>query len=130
MLGFEGKETNALGKIEIPFSFGEGSNFQTEDIIFDVVDIIYPYNAIFRWASLNRFGAIPYHGYLCMKMPSPGGVITVFGDQQVARRIEVGNTPSRRNVHVVAESPMKPEECEEHEEQLQTQPLTKATLKG
>jgi hypothetical protein len=47
LIGFGGKEANALGKTEIPMSFGEDSNFRTEDILFDVVDMDYPYNAIF-----------------------------------------------------------------------------------
>ena len=95
MLGFGGNAINALGKITIPVSFGEGTNFWMEDITFDVVDINYPYNAIFGRGVLNTFGAIPHHAYLCMKMPGPGGVITVLGDQRVTRRIEVGITPGR-----------------------------------
>lgn len=76
--------------------------------------MIYPYNAIFGRGVLNRFRAIPHHGYLCMKMPSPERVITVLGDQQVARRIEMGNTSGQRNVHVIAQTLMKPVEFEDH----------------
>jgi hypothetical protein len=94
-----------------------------EDITFDVVDINYPYNAIFGRGVLNTFGAIPHHAYLCIKMPSLGGVITVLGDQQVAHRIEVGNTPGRRNVHVVAGPSM---DHEEREEQPQVHRMSKA----
>jgi hypothetical protein len=93
LIGYGGKEVNALDKTEIPISFGEGSNFRTEDILFDVVDMDYPYNAIFGRGVLNKFGAIPHHGYLCMKMPGPEGVIKVLGDQKMAQGIEVGNTP-------------------------------------
>jgi hypothetical protein len=35
---------------------------------------------------------------LCMKIPAPKGVITVFGDQQEARNIEKGHTPGPVNV--------------------------------
>jgi hypothetical protein len=32
---------------------------------------------------------------LCMKIPAPKGVITVFGDQQEARNIEKGHTQAK-----------------------------------
>jgi len=34
-----------------------------------------------------------------MKIPAPAGVITVRGDQQLARDIEWGYTPGQKNVH-------------------------------
>jgi hypothetical protein len=34
-----------------------------------------------------------------MKIPSPKGVITVFGDQQEARNIEKGHTPGQTNAY-------------------------------
>jgi hypothetical protein len=36
-----------------------------------------------------------------MKMPVVKGVITVCGNQQLARDIEHGVTPRQRNVHIV-----------------------------
>ena len=81
MLGFGGNTINALGKITIPVSFGKGTSFRTEDITFNVVDIDYPYNAIFGRGVLNTFGAIPHHAYLCMKIPGREGIITGLGDQ-------------------------------------------------
>ena len=37
---------DALGQIEFPIIFGEGTAAQTKVIIFDVVDVCYAYNAI------------------------------------------------------------------------------------
>ena len=34
-----------------------------------------------------------------MKIPAPVGVITVRGDQQLARDIERGYTPGQKNIH-------------------------------
>jgi hypothetical protein len=34
-----------------------------------------------------------------MKIPTPKGVITVFGNQQEARNIEKGHTPGQTNVY-------------------------------
>jgi hypothetical protein len=36
-----------------------------------------------------------------MKMPTPKGVITVFGNQQEARNIEKGHTPGQTNIYQV-----------------------------
>jgi len=61
----------------------------------------YPYNAIFDRGLINKFEAIVHQLYLCIKMPASKGVITVRGNQQLARYIERGVTPGQRNVHLV-----------------------------
>ena len=92
---------DAVGQITLSVTFGQGDNARTEDVIFDVVDLHYPYNAILGRASLNRFEAIPHHNYLCMKMPGPKGVITIWGDQGLAREIEFGRTPGQKKVYTL-----------------------------
>ena len=68
LIGFGGNQIHALGKVALPVSFGTAENPRTEYITFDVVDLHYPYNAIFgRW-FLNRFNAAAHMGYLCMKI--------------------------------------------------------------
>ena len=80
LIGFGGKWIEALGKIEINITFGEGSTQRTEAINFDVVDINYPYNTIFGRNTLVKFAAVIHQLYLCMKLPTVGGVVTVFGN--------------------------------------------------
>jgi len=53
-----------------------------------VVDLDYPYNAIFGRGFLNKFNAAAHMGLLCMKIPALHGVITVHGSQKEARNIE------------------------------------------
>ncbi|WP_158318969.1 retropepsin-like aspartic protease, partial [Robertmurraya kyonggiensis] len=101
LIGFGGKRIRALGKIELPVTLGDLSNPRTERITFDVVDMYYPYNAIFGRGFLNTFEAIVRQAYLCMKLPASNGVITVFGNQQVARDIEQGITPGEKNVNLL-----------------------------
>jgi hypothetical protein len=48
---------------------------------------------------MNKFDAVIRQQFLCMKMPVPKGVITVFGNQQEARNIEKGHTPGQMNVY-------------------------------
>jgi hypothetical protein len=39
--------------------------------------MVYPYNAILGSAAINAFEAAIHGLYLCMKIPGPGGVITI-----------------------------------------------------
>jgi hypothetical protein len=52
---------------------------QTEIITSDIVDIQYPYNAIFGRNIINKFAATIYQPYLCMKIPTAEGVLSIFG---------------------------------------------------
>jgi proline racemase len=61
---------------------------RTEVITFDVVDFVYPYNAIFGRNTINKFAAVIHQGYLLMKIPTAVGVISVYGSHEEARRAE------------------------------------------
>ena len=99
LMGFGGKRVNAIGKMSLPVSFGDTANARTEHITFDVVKMPYPYSGILGRGTINKFEAIVHQLYLCMKIPAAAGVITVRGDQQLARDIERGVTPGQKNVH-------------------------------
>lgn len=71
LCGFEGRAIDALNQIEQTVSFGTGVHARTEDIIFNVVDIPYPYKNIFGRHLLNALYAVPHHGFICMKMLGP-----------------------------------------------------------
>jgi hypothetical protein len=60
-------------------SFGDQQNARTEYITFNVVDLYYPYNAIFSRGFANKFNAIIHMGYLCMKILALHGIISVHG---------------------------------------------------
>jgi hypothetical protein len=88
-----------LAKIELPLSFGTTPNARSEQITFDIVDMVYPYNAIMGQGSINKLEATIHGVYLCMKILGPLGTITIYGDQLVARNIERDFVPDHRNVH-------------------------------
>jgi hypothetical protein len=73
----------ALGKLTMPMTFGYVNNTRTEEIMFEVVDMEFPYNAIIRKGALNVFEAVLYLAYLCMKIPSNQGVISVYGSRRL-----------------------------------------------
>ena len=93
LIGFGGKRVEALRKISLPVSFGDTTNPRTEHITFDVVEMNYPYVAIFGRCLINKFEAVVHQLYLCMKMPASRGIITICGNQQLARDIERGVAP-------------------------------------
>ena len=105
----------------MPVSFGTVSNARTKQITFDVVDMYYPYNALFERGTLNAFEAVISYSYLCMKMPAINGVITVHGDQTEARNIENKYTLGQKNVHAIAEE--EKEETEKYEASTQSSSL-------
>ena len=47
LYGFSGKKIHSIGRIILPVSFRTISNARREQIAFDVVDMYYPYNALF-----------------------------------------------------------------------------------
>jgi hypothetical protein len=70
LCGFGGRQIVALGKITMPITFGFVHNTRTEQVVFEIVDMDYPYNAIIGRETLNAFEVIQNPSYLCMKIPS------------------------------------------------------------
>jgi hypothetical protein len=97
--GFGGKRIEPIKVITLPVSFGTPMNPRTEYVTFDVVDMPYPYNAIFGRGLLNTFEAAIHSGYICLKIPATLSVISIFSSQQDAGNIEKGFTLGHRNVH-------------------------------
>ena len=77
-----------------------------------MVDIAYPYNAIFGHNCIIKFAAVINQAYLCMKIPTAGGVITILGNQEEAKRCEKNAACAMKNVHAI-EASNKEEEEEE-----------------
>ena len=101
LLGFGGEPIKAVGRIEMPVTFGTPGCQRTEGVTFDIIDFPYQYNIILGRASLNKFGAVPHHAYLTLKIPAAEGVITVRGDQGLSRRIDEQALTISRPVHAV-----------------------------
>jgi hypothetical protein len=93
LCGFGGRQIVALGKITMLVTFGFVHNTRTEQIVFDIVDMEYPYNAIIGRGTLNAFEAILHPTYLCMKIP-----IAIHGSQEAARKAE-GNWTDSKAIH-------------------------------
>jgi hypothetical protein len=103
MCGFGGRQIVAVGKITMPITFGYVHNTRIEQVVFDIVNMEYPYNAIIGRGTLNVFEAILHPAYLCMKIPSDQGPIAVHGSQEVARRAK-GNWIDSKVIHNIDEA--------------------------
>jgi hypothetical protein len=86
----------------MPITFGYVHNTRTEQVVFDIVYMDYPYNAIIGRGTLIAFEAILHPAYLCMKIPSDQGPIAVHGSQEATRRAE-GNWTDFRAIHNIEE---------------------------
>nr|ABA98939.1 transposon protein, putative, unclassified [Oryza sativa Japonica Group] len=84
IIGVTPGHTWPLGHIDLPVTFGGPANFRTERVSFDVADLSLPYNAVLGRPALVKFMAAVHYAYLQMKMPGPGGPISVRGDLKVA----------------------------------------------
>jgi hypothetical protein len=88
LCGFEGQQAMTMGKLVMPVTFGYINNTATKDVMFDVVDMEFPYNAIIERGTLIVFEEVLHSAYLCMKIPNNQGVISVYGRQEATRRVE------------------------------------------
>ena len=78
----------ALGKLTIHITFGYFNNTRTEEVMFEFVDMEFPYNIVIERGTLNVFEVVMHSSHLCMKVPSNQGVISVYGTQEAAGRAE------------------------------------------
>jgi hypothetical protein len=69
------KRIEPIRVITLPILFGTPQNPHTEYITFDVVDMLYPYKAIFGWGLLNTFEVALHSRYLYLKIPATFYVI-------------------------------------------------------
>jgi hypothetical protein len=70
LCGFGGQQVLTLGKLAMPITFGYVNNTRTEKVMFEIVDMDFPYNAIIERVTLKKFKVVLYSAYLCMKIPS------------------------------------------------------------
>jgi len=84
-----GKQAIPLGQIDLPVTFRDPSNYRTETLTFKVVGFLGTFHVILGRPCYANFMAVPNYTYLKLKIPSPGGVITVGTSFQRAYEYEV-----------------------------------------
>ena len=63
-----GVEARCTGSITLEVIFGSPDNFQSEDLIFDIVPFRSGYHALLGRTVFSRFNAVSHYAYLKLKM--------------------------------------------------------------
>src|SRR5215216_1598107 len=82
--GVNPDRSHPKGKITLLVTFGGELNYQTEKIVFDVVDLPLSYNGILGRLALAKFMAASHYAYNVLKMPGPMGVLSIQSDKKDA----------------------------------------------
>jgi hypothetical protein len=71
----------SYGGISLPVIFGTSENYRTKSVLFDIMEVNLPFNAIIGRSTLYQFMAVTHYRYLVLKMPSPNSIIKIRGDR-------------------------------------------------
>jgi hypothetical protein len=82
----------------MPVTFGFVHNTRTEQVVFDIVDMEYPYNAIIGHGTLNAFEAILHPAYLCMKIPWNKGPLLFMAVKKLPGRLKETGHIQRQSI--------------------------------
>ena len=77
-----GVEANCTSSVTLEVVFGSPDNFQSEELIFDIVPFHSGNHALLGRTAFAKFNAVPHYAFLKLKMPGPRGVITVNGNTE------------------------------------------------
>ena len=94
-----GIEAYCTGSITLEVVFGSPDNFQSEDLIFDIVPLRSGYHALLRRTVFARFNAVPHYAYLKLKMPGPRDIIIVNGNMERSLHTEEHTASLAAKVH-------------------------------
>ena len=79
-------EANCTGSVTLEVVFGSPDNFQSEELIFDIVPFRSGYHVLLGRTAFAKFNAVPHYAYLKLNLPS----------EESSRSTETLNAPSER----------------------------------
>jgi hypothetical protein len=74
----------SCGGISLPVIFETSENYCTKSVLFDVMEVNLPFNAIIGRSTLYQFMAVTHYRYLVLKMSSPNSIIKIRGDRSAS----------------------------------------------
>ncbi|GLT32924.1 hypothetical protein SLA2020_075540 [Shorea laevis] len=83
--GFNNQPVPVEGVLRLNVAFGSGQMYVTPSVRFLVVKMPSSFNIVIGRPTLTELRAIVSQFHLCMKFPTPMGVATLKGNQEVAR---------------------------------------------
>ncbi|GKV14217.1 hypothetical protein SLEP1_g25120 [Rubroshorea leprosula] len=83
--GFNNQPVPVEGVLTMNVAFGSGRKYVTPSVRFLVVKMASSFNVVIGKPTLTEIRAMVSQSHLCMKFPTPLGVATLRGNQEVAR---------------------------------------------
>ncbi|GKU96467.1 hypothetical protein SLEP1_g9699 [Rubroshorea leprosula] len=83
--GFNNQPVPVEGVLTMNVAFGSGRSYVTPTVRFLVVKMASSFNAVIGRPTLTEIRAVVSQSHLCMKFPTPTGIATLRGNQEVAR---------------------------------------------
>jgi hypothetical protein len=98
--------------ISILVTFKMPDNFCIESILFDIVEVNLPFNAILGRSALYQFVVVAHYGYLVLKMLPPNDVLKICGDHDagvsVVEKLQALAAAHEATAGPVYQGPMPP----------------------
>ncbi|GKV45985.1 hypothetical protein SLEP1_g53009 [Rubroshorea leprosula] len=83
--GFNNQPVPVEGVLTMNVAFGSGRSYVTPSVRFLVVKMAFSFNVVIGRPTLIEIQAVVSQSHLCMKFPTPMGIATLRGNQEVAR---------------------------------------------
>ncbi|GKV02804.1 hypothetical protein SLEP1_g15195 [Rubroshorea leprosula] len=83
--GFNNQPVPVEGVLTLHVAFGSGRTYVTPSVRFLVVKMPSSFNIVIGRPTLTEIRAVVSQSHLCMKFPTPMGIATLRGNQEVAR---------------------------------------------
>ncbi|GKV17115.1 hypothetical protein SLEP1_g27658 [Rubroshorea leprosula] len=83
--GFNNQPVPVEGVLTLHVAFGSGRTYVTPSVWFLVVKMASSFNIVIGRPTLTEIRAVVSQSHLCMKFPTPMGIATLRGNQEVAR---------------------------------------------
>ncbi|GKV28094.1 hypothetical protein SLEP1_g37185 [Rubroshorea leprosula] len=83
--GFNNQPVPVEGVLTLHVAFGSGKTYVTPSVRFLVVKMASSFNIVIGRPTLTEIRAVVSQSHLCMKFPTPMGIATLRGNQEVAR---------------------------------------------
>ncbi|GKU96605.1 hypothetical protein SLEP1_g9822 [Rubroshorea leprosula] len=83
--GFNNQPVSVEGVLTLHVAFGSGRTYVTPSVRFLVVKMASSFNIVIGRPTLTEIRAVVSQSHLCIKFPTPMGITTLRGNQEVAR---------------------------------------------
>ncbi|GKV01449.1 hypothetical protein SLEP1_g14000 [Rubroshorea leprosula] len=107
--GFNNQPVLVEGVLKINVAFGSGRTYVTPSVQFLVVKMASSFNIVVGKPTLTEIRAVVSQAHLCMKFPTPMGIATLRGNQEVARHCYMTSVSRPRKDKELLQLPVQQE---------------------